>query len=179
MPSLRRDVEESCRFPLSRTQGVSATTPELPLNDTRPSPVDNGPLRLAPDRPAHPPRTRRPGGRTMSRTPPPTPSSPIIDAAVRSALPSGPRPPQPGTRKGRGITLALTPPSATDCPLRRTPRREAAARPRADPRRFRRRPRSERDHRFWRDQLGGGASARSPAAHSWRGRWLTSLCAPR
>jgi hypothetical protein len=31
----------------------------------------------------------------MSRTPPPTPSSPIIDAAVRSALPSGPRPLQP------------------------------------------------------------------------------------
>src|SRR5918995_4498586 len=42
-------------------------------------------------------------------------------------------------------------------------------------------PRREPDHaehRFWRDQLGGGVRARSPAAHSWRGRWLTSLCAP-
>jgi hypothetical protein len=63
----------------------------------------------------------------MSRTQPPTPSSPIIDAAVRSALPSGPRPPQPGTRKGHGIAFVLTPASATDCPLRRTTRREAAA----------------------------------------------------
>jgi hypothetical protein len=51
----------------------------------------------------------------MSTTPPPTPSPSIIDAAVRSALP-GPRPPQPGTRKGREIALVLTPASATDCP---------------------------------------------------------------